>query len=68
MRLNSLTGRQIEVLRYLADDLSNKEIAAKLNLSEKTIDFHRQLIKQKLGVKGVAGMVRYAIRTGLITP
>jgi DNA-binding CsgD family transcriptional regulator len=56
------------VLRYLADDLSNKEIATKLNLSEKTIDFHRQLIKQKLGVRGVAGMVRYAIRTGIISP
>jgi DNA-binding NarL/FixJ family response regulator len=63
-----LTVRDVEVLRGVADDLSAKEIATKLNISRKTVELHKQEIKRKLEVKGVAGMVRYAVKVGLIKP
>lgn len=60
--------REIEVLRCIAEDLSSKEAAAKLNISNKTVEFHKQNIMRKLGLRGKAALVRYAIRENLIQP
>jgi len=61
-----LTRRQWEVLRMIAQGKNIKEIAADLNLSPRTVDFHRASIMQKLHVKSVAELVRYALQRGLV--
>ncbi|HZW39932.1 MAG: response regulator [Syntrophothermus sp.] len=63
-----LTPRQREILQLIAEGNSTKEIAAKLNLSVKTIETHRMQIMERLGIRDVAGLVRYAIRAGIISP
>lgn len=63
-----LSAREIEILRLTAEDLAAKEIAHRLNISTRTVDFHRESIKRRLGVQGTAGMVRYAIKKGLLEP
>lgn len=64
--LEQLTGRQQEVLYWLAKGKSNKEIAFILNLSAKTVDTHRAQIMDRLGIRDLAGLVRYALRRGII--
>jgi DNA-binding NarL/FixJ family response regulator len=66
--LEVLTARQREVLRLVANGKSTKEIAFFLNLSVKTVETHRAQIMERLGIRDVAGLVRYALRTGLIPP
>jgi DNA-binding NarL/FixJ family response regulator len=61
-----LTARQREVLQLIAEGSSTKEIARRLKLSVKTVESHRQQLMQRLGIRDVAGLVRYAIRHGLI--
>jgi DNA-binding NarL/FixJ family response regulator len=63
-----LTARQREVLRLVAGGKSTKEIAFLLNLSVKTVETHRAQIMDRLGIRDVAGLVRYALRTGLVPP
>jgi DNA-binding NarL/FixJ family response regulator len=63
-----LTPRQREVLRMLAEGNSTKEIAFKLNLSVKTIETHRAQIMERLDIHELAGLVRYAVRVGLVPP
>ena len=63
-----LTPRQREVLQMVAEGNSSKEIARKLNLSVKTVDMHRSQLMTALDIHDIAGLVRYAIRTGLISP
>jgi DNA-binding NarL/FixJ family response regulator len=63
-----LTARQREVLRFVAGGKSTKEIAFDLNLSVKTVETHRAQIMERLGIRDVAGLVRYALRTGLVPP
>jgi DNA-binding NarL/FixJ family response regulator len=63
-----LTARNREVLRLVADGISTKGIAARLKISVKTAEFHRAKLMKKLGVRGVAGLVRFAIRTGVVLP
>lgn len=63
----SLTPRQLDVLRLLARGSSNKEIARELDLSVKTVETHRALLMERLGIRDLAGLVRYAIRNGLIS-
>ena len=63
-----LTARQREVLRLVAGGKSTKEIAFFLNLSVKTVETHRAQIMERLGIRDVAGLVRYALRTGLVPP
>jgi DNA-binding CsgD family transcriptional regulator len=60
--------RQQQIVKLIADDLTAKEIGTRLGISPKTVEFHRVLIKKQLEVTGTAGIVRYAIRTGLIDP
>jgi DNA-binding NarL/FixJ family response regulator len=61
-----LTAREREVLQLVAEGRSSKEIAETLSLSTKTVDSYRSRIMQKLEIHDVAGLVRYALRQGLI--
>jgi DNA-binding NarL/FixJ family response regulator len=63
-----LTPRQLEVLRLICDGLSNKEIAARLDLSVNTVAVHRANIMNTLGVHKTAELVVYAIQNGLVGP
>jgi len=63
----NLTSRQAEVLRLLADGLSNKEIAARLYLSPGTVERHLTTIYHKLGLGGRVDATRYAVENGLTT-
>ena len=67
-RSSSLTDRQKEVLQLLAEGRSNKEIAAILCVSVKTIEFHRGQIMRALGVHSTAELTRFAVRLGLVGP
>ena len=62
-----LTTRQREVLQLIAEGHSTKEIASKLDLSVKTVDSHRTELMARLGIHDIAGLVRYAIRVGLVS-
>jgi DNA-binding NarL/FixJ family response regulator len=61
-----LTPRQREILQLLAEGNSTKEVAHLLGLSAKTVETHRAQIMERLDIRDVPGLVRYAIRTGLI--
>ncbi len=63
----SLTPRQREILQLVAEGHSSKGIARQLDLSVKTVEAHRTQIMKLLDLHDVAGLVRYAIRTGLIS-
>lgn len=60
-----LSGREREVLQMLAEGLATKEIAARLHLSAKTVESHRRAVMDKLGIRSVAELTKYAIREGL---
>jgi len=64
---DGLTPRQREILRMIAKGLGTKEIAHRLDLSVKTIETHRAMIMDRLGIRDIAGLTRYAIRSGLIS-
>ncbi len=64
--LKQLTTRQRQVLRLIAEGRSTREIAHRLTLSVKTIETHRGHLMQRLKLKSVAGLVRYAVATGLV--
>lgn len=64
--LSELTARQYEVLQMIADGHSTKQIARRLNISVKTVESHRTQIMQRLNIHDIAGLVRYALRTGLV--
>ena len=61
-----LTPRQREVLQLIAKGHSTKEIAQMLNISVKTAETHRAQLMQQLDIHDIAGLVRYAIRVGLV--
>jgi len=61
-----LTPRQTEILGLIAAGMSTKQIAYQLNLSIKTVETHRAQLMDRLGIRDIASLVRYAIRTGLI--
>ena len=62
----ALTQRETEVLRFVAQGMTNKEIAEKLLLSVRTVNTHRTNIMGKLDIHDTAGLVRYAIQAGLV--
>ena len=64
--MGRLTDREREILGLIADGLQNKEIALRLRVSVKTIEFHKTQIYRRLAVPGPIGAVRWAIREGLI--
>lgn len=63
-----LTQRQREVLQLIAEGKSTKEIAATLNISSKTVEFHRGCIAEILGISSVADLTRYALQHGIAQP
>jgi len=66
--LESLTSRQREILQLIAEGRTTKEIAKRLDLSAKTVETHRTQLMDRLGIHDIAGLVRFAIREGLIEP
>lgn len=65
--LELLSARQREILQMIAEGQSTKEIGYRLNLSGKTIETHRRLLMQRLHIYDVAGLARFAVRTGLVS-
>ena len=63
-----LTPRERQVLQLIAEGRTTKEIAQLLGMSVKTAESHRSRIMEKLGIHETAGLVRYAIRHGVIEP
>jgi len=61
-----LTSREVEVLQLIAEGMANKETAAQLGISIKTVEKHRQHLMSKLGIHDTAGLTRYAISAGII--
>jgi DNA-binding NarL/FixJ family response regulator len=64
---NPLTDRQREILRMVAEGKSTRTIAFHLGVSSKTVESHRVSIMKRLGIRDVAGLVLYAVRTNLVS-
>ena len=62
-----LSDREREVLQLFAEGLSTKEISVRLAVSVKTVETHRKRIMEKLNIKGIAGLTRYAVKEGLVS-
>ena len=67
-RSETLTPRERDVLMEIARGQTNKEIAARFDVSVRTIESHRESLLKKLGVRGTAGLTRFAIESGLFDP
>lgn len=65
---NPLTSRERQVLQLIAESKTTKEIAALLEISVKTVETYRSRIMEKLDIHETAGVVRYAIRHGIVQP
>jgi len=61
-----LSSREVEVLQLIAEGKANKETAAELDISIKTVEKHRQHLMQKLDIHDTAGLTRYAVSAGII--
>jgi DNA-binding NarL/FixJ family response regulator len=66
--LERLSPRQLEVLRLVAEGKTTSDIARQLGRSMKTVESHRGELMKRLGMHEVAGLVRYAVRVGLVPP
>ncbi len=67
-RYETLSDREREVFLLLVEGKSIKEIAADLYVTPKTIEKHRTAISSKLGIQSKAGLIRYAIKSGIVNP
>jgi DNA-binding NarL/FixJ family response regulator len=65
--LEQLTPRQREILQMIGEGKNTKEIASELKLSPKTIESHRLQLMERLNIHDIPGLVRYAIRSGLVS-
>jgi len=65
--LDALTPRQREILQLVAEGHTSKDIAQRLALSFKTVEGHRAQVMERLGIHDLAGLVRFAVRAGLVT-
>lgn len=63
---NSLSNRELEIIKFIKDGLSSKEISATLNISLKTVEVHRHNILKKLNLKNSAALVNYINESGLV--
>lgn len=63
-----LTARELEILTFVAQGHTSKEISALLSISTRTVEHHRANLMEKLGINDVAGLTRYAVRQGLVDP
>ena len=66
--LEQLTTRQREILQLVAEGNTTKEIGLLLKVSPKTVEFHRAQLMDRLNIHDVPGLVRFAMRTGVIPP
>lgn len=66
-QIEHLTKRELQVLQLIAEGKSTKDIAARLELSVKTVETHRKQIMDKLEIRSIAGLTKYCIREGLTT-
>ena len=66
--LACLSSRQKEILQLIAEGYANKEIAQRLDLSPRTVETHRAELMERLNIRDVPGLVKLALRTGLIKP
>jgi DNA-binding NarL/FixJ family response regulator len=66
-RSSALSDREKEVLQLVAEGKSSKEIAAQLHVTVKTIEWHRKSIMDKLSIRSIAELTKYAVRQGLTT-
>lgn len=64
--LDALTPRQREILQLIAEGRTTKQIAAHLGVSVKTVETHRAQLMERLGIRDLAGLVRFAVRAGLV--
>jgi DNA-binding NarL/FixJ family response regulator len=64
--LDVLTARELDVLKGIAGGLSNKQIAADLGISRRTVESHRESLMRKLDIRTVAGLTRFALDAGLL--
>jgi len=67
-RSEPITEREREVLRLVAEGLSTKEIASRLEISTRTVESHRANLMRKLGLRSIARLTQYALREGLLSP
>ena len=65
--LESLSQREREILKLVAEGKTSREIAERLSISPKTVDTYRRRLMSKIGVKNLVGLVKFAIRHGLIS-
>jgi DNA-binding NarL/FixJ family response regulator len=65
-KLAMLTARERDVLEGIADGRTNKEIAARLGISPRTVESHRESLMRKLDIRSVAGLTRFALDAGLV--
>lgn len=65
---NDLTEREVEILRLVCMDFSNKEIADKLFITPNTVNYHIKNLLRKTGKKGRTGLIAYVIAGGWINP
>ncbi len=66
--LDQLTSRQREILQLIAEGRNTKEIAFILKVSTKTVEYHRTQLMDRLNIHDIPGLVRFAMRVGLIHP
>jgi DNA-binding NarL/FixJ family response regulator len=66
--LDALTLRQRQILQLIVEGLGTRQMAERLFLSVKTVESHRMQLMQRLGIFDVPGLVRFAIRSGLVPP
>lgn len=64
--LDILTKREQQILQFIGSGMANKNIAARLKLSVRTVETHRANVGHKLGIKTTAGLVKYALSKGLV--
>lgn len=63
----TLTPRETEILQYIVDGQTNHQIAKKLHISVRTVEFHRANLTEKIGVRDTAGLVKYAIQQKMVS-
>jgi DNA-binding NarL/FixJ family response regulator len=61
-----LTEREIEILKHIAQELTNEEIGKKLFISRRTVDAHRRNLLEKTGSRNTAGLIKFAVKHGII--
>jgi DNA-binding NarL/FixJ family response regulator len=66
--LDQLTPRQREILQLVVEGRTTQQIATTLSIGIKTVETHRAQLMERLGIHDLLGLIRYAIRTGLISP